>query len=158
MLCNAGRFCIVTILFIVLFSASCSAEDKVPKFDFMWRAGIIVGLIVDKSTTDSQLKALIHEFQKVRKEKTLSKYIRPTTPGNPRDPYSQLIILVFSDHQWATLKDYEKYAKARDKRTAQTYLDHIRASYEYNFLDGKEYGSIGYDEGGMKSRKFKKIF
>ena len=44
------------------------------------------------------------------------------------------------------------------KSTAKTYLNHIRASYEYNFLDGKEYGSLGYDEGGMRSASYKTLF
>jgi len=151
------------LLIIIVLPALGRAAQNIPKIQVVWRSGIIVSVLVASNTTSDQLKSLINEFRKARITSSLTKYIPATTPGIKGNPYSQVIIFVFSDPKWATENEYKKYERASmrsqaGKIIAKTYLNHIRASYEWNMLDGKEYGSLGYDEGGTRSTSYKKLF
>lgn len=160
----------VIIIISVLLLVICNilptlsvAAQNIPQIQVVWRSNIIVSVLVASNTTSDQLKSLIHEFSKARKAFSLTKYIPATTPGIKGDPHAQVIIFIFSDPKWAIENEYYKYERAsmtsqEGKSTAITYLNHIRASYEYNMIDGKEYGSLGYDEGGMRSASYKKLF
>ncbi len=157
---------ILSILFSVICNISPSASldrQNIPQIQVVWRSGIIVSVLVAPNTTPEQLKSLIYAFKKARKDFSLTKYIPATTPDVKGDPHAQVIIFVFSDPNWASENEYKKYERASmtsqaGKTTAKTYLNHIRASYEWNRLEGKEYGSLGYDEGGMRSASYKKLF
>lgn len=142
---------------------SSAAAQNIPQIHVVWRSGIIVSVLVASNTTSDQLKSLIYEFKKARMASSLTKYIPATTPGVKGDPHARVIIFVFSDPKWATEDEYKKYERASmtsqpGRSTAKTYLNHIRASYEWDKLDGKEYGELGYDEGGMRSASYKKLF
>jgi hypothetical protein len=156
---------IISVLLVIcnILPKSSVAAQNIPQIQVVWRSGIIVSVLVASNTTSDQLKSLIHEFRKARMASSLTKYIPATTPGVKGDPHAQVIIFVFSDPKWATENEYKKYERASmtsqaGKTTAKTYLNHIRASYEWNMLDGKEYGSLGYDEGGMRSASYKTLF
>ena len=156
------RLIVVILAAIIYFSAlntSLASEIKIPQFQVQWRAGIIVGVVVSPNSTKDQLKALIFEFQKARREHFLTKYLPATTPGISGDSHAQVIIFVFSDPKWATKEKYNEYEiSGMRSQKAQAYLNKIIASFEFNYMDSKEYGSLGYDEGGMKSASFKKFF
>jgi hypothetical protein len=139
------------------------ASQNIPQIQVIWRSGIIVSVLVASNTTPDQLKSLIHEFRKARKASSLTKYIPATTPGAKNNPHAQVIIYVFSDPKWATENEYKKYERASmtsqaGKTISKMYLNHIKASYEYNILDEKEYGSLGHDDGVMRSASYKKLF
>jgi rRNA maturation protein Nop10 len=126
-------------------------------FKVAWKTGIIIGLIVPSNTTEMQLKDMIYKFRKARKEKTLASMIPPINAGLI-DKYANFIVFIFSDPKWATLEEYTKYERSdMNSKVSKIYLNHIAASYWYDF-DGKEYGSIGHDEGGLKSAHYKKLF
>jgi hypothetical protein len=154
---------VLVLVILIILSTSNSTAQNIPKIQVIWRSGIIVSVLVASNTTQDQYKSLINEFRKARKTHSLTKFIPATTPGIKDDPHAQVIIFVFSDSKWATENEYKKYERASmrsqaGKTTSKTYLNHIRASYEYNMLDGKEYGSLGYDEGGTRSASYKKLF
>lgn len=126
-------------------------------FKVAWKTGIIMGLIVPSTTTNKQLTDFIYKFRQARKENKLSELIPPVNLGLS-DKYANFIILIFNDAKWATLEEYNKYEKSgMDSNTAKSYVNHIVASYQYE-LDGKEYGALGYDEGWLKSRHYRKLF
>lgn len=141
-----------------------STEKKldIPQVQYVWQSGIIVSVLVPANRTSGQLKSLVWEFRGARAGRSLTRYIPATTPGIKGDPHAMVTIFVFSDPKWATQDEYKKYEHASmrsqaGKSISKTYLNHISASYEYN-LDGKEYGSLGYDDGGMRSVSYKKLF
>lgn len=154
----------IMILFIAIIqlcalNTALASEAKIPQFQVQWRTGIIVSVVVTPKTTKDQLKALIFEFRKARRAHSLINYLPATTPGISDDPHAQVIIFVFSDPKWATKEKYNEYERSGMRsRIAQAYLDKITASFEFNYLDSKEYGSLGYDEGGMRSSSYKKFF
>ena len=160
------KIIVVAILLFASLSVSTvwsGSVPPIPQIQTVWRVGIIVGVLAPAKTTNDQLKALIYEFKKARMTSSLTKYIPATTPGIKDDPYQQVIIFVFSDPKWATEDEYKKYERSSmktqsGKSTAKTYLNHIRASYEWDKFEGKEYGSLGCDEGGMRSASYKKLF
>jgi len=157
---------IISLLFLMICNISLTSSvtaQNIPKIQVVWRSFIIVSVLVPPKTTTEQLKSLIYEFKKAKMSSSLTKYIPATTPGIKGDPHAQVIIFVFSDPKWATEDEYKKYERASmrtkaGKSIAQTYLNHIRASYEWYKLEAKEYGSLGYDEGGMQSASYKKLF
>jgi hypothetical protein len=126
-------------------------------FEVAWKEGIILGLIVPPNTTKKQLKDFIYKIRQGKKDKTLSKFLPPVNLGLT-DKYTTFIVFIFSDPKWATHEAYMKYERSDMKsKVAKTYLNHIAASYWYD-LDDKEYGSLGYDDGGIKSVHYKKLF
>lgn len=157
---------VVAILFLAVYTVPSSliaATQNIPKIKVMWRSYALVSVLVAPTTTSEQLKALIYAFRKAKKEGSLSQYIPATTPGVKGDPHQTVMIFVFSDPKWASEFEYKKYERAgistqKDKSISKEYLNHIRASYEYDFIDGKEYGALGYDIGTLRSSTFKKLF
>ncbi len=126
-------------------------------FKVAWKEGIILGLLMPPNTTKEQLKAFIYKIRQGKKDKTLSKFLPPVNLKFT-DKYTTFIIFIFSDQKWATHEAYMKYEKSDMKsKVAKTYLNHIAASYLYD-LDDKEYGSLGYDDGSIKSVHYKKLF
>ena len=131
-----------------------------PEFIVTWHSGIFWGLLVFKNTTDKRLESLIYKFREAKKHNYLSKIIPGTNPGIIDNENAQITILIFSEPKWATLDQNNKYIHTRGPDIiARSYLNHIRASYEYDCISSKkESGSIGYDEGGLKSVHFKELF
>ena len=126
-------------------------------FKVTWKEGIILGLLVPPNTTKEQLKDFIYKIKQGKKDKTLSKFLPPVNLGLT-DKYTNFIVFIFSDPKWATTEEYKKYEKAgMGNKVAKTYLNHVVASYWYDF-DGKEYGSLGHDDGVLKSNNYKKLF
>ena len=154
------RVIVVTLFLFVVITAS-SVFAQTPSFKVAWKQGIILGLLVPPNTTKKQLEDLIYKFRQARKEKTLSSLIPPVNLGLP-DKYTTFIILIFSDPKWATPEEYKAYESASTKNAkgraiSRAYINHIMASYEYD-INGKEYGALGYDEGGDRSVHYEKLF
>jgi len=152
---------LLIFLYIFILLSSSSVFAQTPPFKVAWKTGIIIGLVVPSKTTKKQLTDLIHTFRLARRNNTLSSLLPPITPGLP-DKYAMFIIYIFSDQKWATLEKYKEYETANIKTAkgraiSSSYINHIIASYEYE-LDGKEYGTLGYDDGGDKSAHYKKLF
>jgi len=133
-----------------LYYLSSGTAPTIPQIQTVWRSGIIVGVLVPAKTTTDQLKSLIFEFKKARISSSLTRYIPATTPGIKGNPHAQVIIFVFSDPKWASEAEHKKYERASmrtqaRKSISRNYLNHIKASYEWdklNYLEGKEYGSF----------------
>jgi len=141
----------------VAFVLSVAAVFAQPAFKVVWKQGIILGLLVPPNTTKAELTSLVQKFRKARQDRTLPSMIPPVNTGLV-DKYANFIVFIFSDPQWATPEKYKSYEAAGMKsKTAQTYLDHIAASYWYD-LDGKEYGGLGHSDGVIKSKHYKKLF
>jgi hypothetical protein len=155
------RVIVVTLFLFVVITAS-SVFAQTPSFKVAWKQGIIMGLLVPPNTTKEQLKYLIYKFRQARKEKTLSALIPPV--NRLPDPYTGFIIFIFSDPKWATSEEYYKYESAstitaKGLAISRAYINHIMAYYEYEFQDGKEHGSLGFDDcNGDKSVHYKKLF
>lgn len=150
-------FFILFIIPIFIFTSQVFIVSAQTPLKIEWKTGIILGLTIPQNTTKKQLTDLIYKFREANKKKTLSSLIPPINTGLI-DKYANFIVLIFSDPKWATLTEYKKYERAgtRDK-TAKTYLNHVAASYWKDF-DDKEYGSLGHDDGLLKSAHYKKIF
>lgn len=154
------RVIVVTLfLFVVITASSILAQP--PSFKLAWKQGIIMGLLVPPNTTKEQLRDLVYKFRQAKREKTLSALIPPVNLGLP-DKYTAFTILIFSDPKWATSEEYKQYESASIKTAtgraiSKAYINHIIASYEYD-IDGKEYGSLGFDDYGDKSVHYKKLF
>jgi hypothetical protein len=145
---------IALCLFVVMVSSSFA---ETPQFKVVWKQGIILGLLMPENTKVEQLKEFIYKIRQGRKDKTLSKFLPPINLGLS-DKYANFIVFVFLDAKWATIEEYQKYEKASmQSKVAKTYLNHVVASYWYDF-DGKEYGSLGHDDGAVKSGNYKKLF
>lgn len=150
------RVIVVTLFLFVVITLPSTFAQK-PSFKVVWKEGIILGLLVPSNTTPEQLRDLVYKFRKARKERTLATLIPPI--NRLSDPYTAFIILIFSDSKWATPEEYKKYERSgMETKTSKTYLNHIVASYSYDFQDGKEYGSLGYNDGGLQSVHYKKLF
>ena len=157
---------IISVLFLVIYSihltSSVAAQD-IPQIQIVWRSGTAIGVLVASNTTSDQFKYLIYMFKKAKSESSLSKYVPSTTPDILGDPYQKVMIFVFSDSQWATEAENKKYLRASmtsqgGRVIAQMYLNHIKACYKWDKFEGKEYGSLGCDEGGIRSAFYKKLF
>jgi hypothetical protein len=150
------RFTVMTLLFLfVVVAAPVFAQTL--SFKVAWKEGIILGLLVPPNTNKEQLKDFIYKIKQGKKDKTLSKFLPPVNLGLT-DKYTNFIVLIFSDPKWATIEEYKKYEKAgMNNKVSKTYLNHVVASYWYDF-DGKEYGCLGHDDGIIKSSNYKKLF
>ena len=150
------RLIVITLLFFFVITAS-PVFAQTPSFKVAWKQGIILGLLVPPYTTKEQLKDFIYKIRQGKKDKTLSKFLPPVNLGLT-DKYTNFIVLIFSDPKWATTEEYYKYEKAgMESKVAKTYLNHVVASYWYD-ADDKEYGSLGHDDGVLKSKNYKKLF
>jgi RNA polymerase subunit RPABC4/transcription elongation factor Spt4 len=137
-----------------------TTKQNSSEFVVTWHSGIFWGLLVPENTTDQQLESLIYKFQEAKKSNYLSKIIPVTNPKIIDNENAQITILIFSEPEWASLDQNNKYIHTRGPDIiARLYLNHIRASYEYDCISSKkESGSIGYDEGGLRSVHLKELF
>jgi hypothetical protein len=150
------RLIVITLLFFFVITAS-PVFAQTPSFKVVWKQGIILGLLVPSNTTKEQLKDFICKIRQGKKDKTLSKFLPPVNLGLT-DKYTNFIVFIFSDPKWATIEEYKKYENAgMNNKVAKTYLKHVVASYWYD-ADDKEYGSLGHDDGVLKSKNYKKLF
>jgi len=135
-------------------------EQNTPEYTVVWHSGIFWGLLIPNNKTDKQIESYIYKFREAKKFNYLSKIIPVNNPGLIDSENAQITILLFSEPQWATLDQNNKYIHSRGPDIiARSYLNHIRASYEYDCISSKkESGSIGYDEGGLRSIHFKELF
>jgi hypothetical protein len=147
--------CVTALMMFFLFTTNTALAQT--SFKVAWKQGIILGLLVPPNTTKAQLKDFIYKIRQGKKDDTLSKFLPPVNLGLT-DKYSNFIVLIFSDPKWAATAEYNKYEKTgMQSNVAKTYLNHVVASYWYDF-DGKEYGSLGHDDGVVKSNNYKKLF
>ncbi|HYA15574.1 MAG TPA: hypothetical protein VEF33_14655 [Syntrophales bacterium] len=147
-------FCIVALIIVSLFITDTAFAQT--SFKVVWKQGRILGLLVPPDTTIEQLKDLVYKIKQGKKDRTLSEFLPPVNLGLT-DKYSNFIVLIFSDPKWATIKKYKEYLNTRQNEVSRTYLNHVVASYWCD-LEGKEYGSLGYDDGILKSENYKELF
>lgn len=147
--------CVMALIMVFLFTINTAFAQT--SFKVAWKQGIILGLLVPPNTTKEELRDFIYKIRQGKKDKTLSKLLPPVNLGLT-DKYTNFIVFIFSDPKWATTEEYKKYEMAGNKSpVAKTYLNHVVASYWYD-LDDKEYGSLGHDDGLLKSNNYKKLF
>lgn len=157
------KIIIISFLLLIILPSLCLSVDNnktnIP-IKYIWRSGIFIGVLVSKDTTDKQLESLIYKFREAKKFHYLQNIVPAITLGPNKDQYAPISILVFSDPKWATLDQNNKYIHTRGPDIiARSYLNHIRASYEYSLIESKEEsGAIGYDEGGLRSVHYKELF
>ncbi len=147
--------CITALIMVFLFTINTAFAQT--SFKVAWKEGKILCLLVPPNTTKEQLKDFIYKIRQEKKDKTLSTFLPPVNLGLP-DKYTNFIVFIFSDPKWATIEEYNKYEKAEMKsKVAQTYLNHVAASYWYD-RDDREYGALGHSDGVLKSNNYEKLF
>lgn len=87
--------------------------------------------------------------------------IPPTTKGGEIGDYAIVWILVFNETEWANAEKLNKFMKSslkssQDQKSDKEYVKHIKAEYYYSSLE--EYGTLGYDDGIVRSPGYKKLF
>lgn len=150
----------VTMILISIYTFA--QAQQAPPFTVAWKEGVILGLLVPAKTTKEQLKALVYKLRQAKKDNNLASLLPPINLGL-KDKYAGFILLFFSDQKWSTIEEYKKYERANERTAngraiSKAYLNQIVASYSYEFVNGKEYGAIGYNDGADKSAQFKKLF
>ena len=147
--------CITVLIMVFLFTINTAFSQS--SFKVAWKKGIVLGLLVPPNTTKEQLKDFIYKIRRGKQDKTLSKFLPPINL-KLSDKYTSFIIFIFSDPKWATIEEYNKYEKeGMDSKVAQTYLNHVLASYWYD-RDDREYGGLGHNDGVLKSNNYEKLF
>jgi hypothetical protein len=128
--------------------------SSIPKFQVVAQYDTALSILVPQNTTAEQLKGLIYEFQNARRTNSLSKMI-PAATG------SVAWICVLSEPDWATSYRLQRFLQsnihsAEDEQFDKEYVKHIRAVYFCNRL--KEHGSLGYDDGIVRSPNYEELF
>lgn len=145
------------MVLVIIFVFTSNQSFSQTTFKVVWKDGIILGILVPPTTTKEQLKDFIYKIRQGKKDKTLSTFLPPVTVGLV-DKYRYFIVYVFTDPKWSTFKEYNNYKWSDDKSDiSKAYVNQIVAYYEYTLHD-KEYGSLGYDDGYVRSKKYKKLF
>jgi len=124
---------------------------------------ITYAVLVPKNINREQLKNLIFEFRKARKEDSLSKMIPSTTLlDNFKVDINGVAIYVFSEPSWATESKFKKWMESSlsgaEAKVDKQYVNHIKAYYFYSSSLGVEEGSIGFSGEGVKSSDYESLF
>jgi hypothetical protein len=150
------------IVFIALFFLPyLSFAGNLPSFKVVGQDKTAISIIVPPNTTTAQLKSLTYEFRKARMSNMLSKMIPPTTKGGAMGDYAIVWIFMFSEQEWASESNLKRFIKSSlknplDQVFDRGYAPHIKAEYYYSI--GEEYGNIGYDDGIVRNKAYKKLF
>ncbi|MFZ1988446.1 MAG: zinc ribbon domain-containing protein [Alphaproteobacteria bacterium] len=140
---------------------STSAASSIPKFQVVAQYGRNLSILVSQNTTAEQLKALIFEFMTARKSNTLSKMIPATTRGDRLGDYAVVSIFVFSEPDWASTDKLKRFIESEsdaDLQFDKEYVKHIKATYGYTALISSEQGSLGYDDGVVRSPNYLRLY
>jgi hypothetical protein len=119
-----------------------------------------IALLVPKSASAEQLKAIVLALRDARRENRLGALLPPTTPSGTRGPYGIVVVYVYSEQRWATAEPLRKCANA--VAGTSLYKDcgaHVRAHYFYTAISRDEEGSLGYAEGTtVFTKPYQKLF
>jgi hypothetical protein len=137
------------------------AASSLPSFEVVGRDKTVLSIIVPQNTPPAQLKALILQFRNARKSNSLSTMIPATTPGGGLGDYGIVWVFVLTERDWATTERLQRFINSSAKSLAdreydKKYVKHLKAEYYYSGLE--EYGSLGYDDGVVRSPAYKKLF
>lgn len=148
-----------TVFFALLIGPLASAQaTEMPKFKIIWKRGSTYGVLVDRKLSDSQISKMIYELREIRKRKEFHKSFPPTTQGLT-DKYAIFQIRIYSDPQWATAKLADDYVNGEmSKEVEQEYINNIRGYYGWQSDVNFETGEIGYSEGKLQSKNYRKLF
>lgn len=149
-------------IYIILLPIKLSGQE-IPPFKIIGKYQTSLTLLVPAKTTDAELKKLIFKFREARVSNELSRLIPPTTPKGSKGSYAVVDIYVFSEEIWASSEKLGKFIRTSmksksDREFSREYANHIRAYYFYSIPASEETGSIGYDDGMDRSKKYKKLF
>jgi len=142
-----------TALVLLMLDVVCLrgfAADKnidIPKFKVTGRYANVVNVLVQKNTSDDEIKSLIIRFREARASNTLRNLnIPPTTPGGSKGPYGTIQIFVFSEPEWTDMNRYKRTEK--DLAYAKIWNKHVRGYYFWGIY-GQELGTVGFKEDGV---------
>jgi len=152
---------ILSYLTCMLLGGSSIAASNLPKFEVVGRDKTVLSIVVPQNTTSEQLKTLILQFRAARKSNSLSTMIPATTQGGKYGDYAIVWVFVLTERDWAAADKLRRFINSSakslaDKEFDKKYVKHIKAEYFYSV--GEEYGSLGYDDGVVRSSNYKKIF
>jgi hypothetical protein len=137
-----------------------STASRIPKFQVVAQHDRNLSILVPQDTTVEQFKALIFEFITARKSNMLSKMIPATTRGDRMGDYAVVSILVFSEPDWASPDKLKRFIESQNDADLQfdkEYVKHIKATYLYTALISDELGSLGYDDGVVRSPNYLRL-
>ena len=155
---------LLSLVAITCVPAVAQTQDKPPSFTVAGRNGRSVALLVPKSTTPSQLRALVLSLREARRKNELANFFPPTTPRGQFGPYAIVIVYVMSEERWATWGALKECNEARGGSDLEQQCGrNVRAFYFYGKSLGSqpdnEEGSVGYAEGKkVFSRPYEKLF
>lgn len=148
-----------TVFFVLLIGPLENVQSfEMPKFKIIWKMGSTYGVLVDRKFSDSQVSKMVYELREIRKRNEFHKFFPVTAPGL-KDQYAMFQIRIFSDPQWATEKLAKDYVNGEmSKEVEQEYINNIRGYYGWQSNVNFETGEIGYSEGKLKSKNYRKLF
>ncbi len=143
---------------------SITAKNNDPftqKFKVVAQHTTALSILVPGNTTDEQVKALIYRFRAARVVNTLSKTIPATTKGGVLGDYGIVWIFIFSETDWATQDKLQRFINSSAKNSSDRefdveYVNHIKG--EYYYTPTREHGTLGYDDGTVRSQQYHKLF
>lgn len=117
-------------------------DRSIPPYTVGSQNGYLVATNVPHDTTDQQIERLLKRFRKVGHETRDfgPMKIYPTTPGDPRGRYQDILIVVFDDHGWTEPEMLAKYVGG-DEAFAEEFERSIRGFYRLQ--DQEEEAGIG---------------
>jgi hypothetical protein len=117
-------------------------DRSIPPYTVGSQNGYLVAANVPHDTTDQHIERLLKRFRKVGHETRDfgPMKIYPTTPGDPRGLYREIVVYVFDDHGWTEPDVLAKYL-AGDAAVVKDYERSMRGYYRLRGQD--EEGGIG---------------
>ena len=135
-----GAFCLIG------FGMFLSRPDRtIPPYSIGAQEGPVVAVHLPPWTSDPEIESLIRRFGSVanstRDFGPLK--IRPTTPNNPEGRYQQLLLLIFSDHNWAEQAKLHRYLEGKAGQGTDPFLSEFEQAVRGGYrLD--EQGQAGW--------------
>ncbi len=91
-------------------------DRTIPPYSIGSQEGVVVAVHVPASTSDPAIETLIRRFREVglatRDFRSLK--VRPTTPGDPRTFYREVVLYIFSDPVWTQPALLHRYLAGHD--------------------------------------------
>ena len=110
-------------------------DRSIPPYSIGAQEGSTVALHTPPWTSDPEIQTLLQRLKAVAQETRDfgPMKIRPTTPEDPKGRYQQLIVYVFSDHQWAEPEKLHRYLTAshdvEDRRFKKEFESTVRGGF-----------------------------
>lgn len=122
-------------------------DRTIPPYSIGSQEDVVVAVHVPASTSDPAIETLIRRFRTVglasRDFRSLK--VRPTTPGNPRAPYRDVVLYIFSDPVWTQPDMLHRYLAGRDGEDEEAFRRKWRNAARGGFLysQGRTRGWLG---------------